>query len=173
MMPAEGEQSMSEETSINRQMSKQVKCVYYAVTLLGNVFENKIPSCHIRKWFYFIMGSKISKNTVICGCTEVLFPKGLHLADNVAVGWFVDLDNRDGIYVARDANIFSYLKFISGSNDVNQPQYISFSLPIYIGRHRWIRRQDTVLRSVTIGDGVVVKKSTSLYHCAWRGLLNA
>ena len=38
-----------DNVSINRTMSKPVKCVYYAIVLFGNVVVNKIPSRHIRK----------------------------------------------------------------------------------------------------------------------------
>lgn len=37
--------------SLGNEMSKLVKCIYYAVTLMGNVIVNKIPSRYIRKWF--------------------------------------------------------------------------------------------------------------------------
>ena len=50
---------MKEHTkSLGNDMPKIVKCVYYAITLFGNVVINKIPSRHIRKWFYQLMGAE-------------------------------------------------------------------------------------------------------------------
>lgn len=83
-----------DNVSINRTMSKPVKCVYYAIVLFGNVVVNKIPSRHIRKWFYQMLGAKIGKRSTICRRADILFPKGLNLADGVSIGWFVDLDAR-------------------------------------------------------------------------------
>ena len=121
-----------DNVSINRTMSKPVKCVYYAIVLFGNVVVNKIPSRHIRKWFYQMLGAKIGKRSTICRRADILFPKGLNLADGVSIGWFVDLDARGGIYIKA-----------------------SFK-PIHIGHHCWIGTGATVLQDVTIGDGAIV-----------------
>ena len=47
--------------SISNKMSKPVKCIYYAIVLFGNVVVNKVPSRHIRKWFYQMLGAKLGK----------------------------------------------------------------------------------------------------------------
>lgn len=141
---------------VNREMSKPLKSIYYAIVLFGNVVVNKIPSRHLRKWFYQMLGAKIGKNTVICRRADILFPKGLELADNVAVGWFVDLDARGGIYVDHDTNISSHTIFITGSHDIDDPKFTASFKPINIGHHCWIGTGATVLQGVTIGDGAVV-----------------
>lgn len=141
---------------INNKMSKPVKYIYYAIVLFGNMIVNKIPSRHIRKWFYQLLGAKIGKNTVVCRRVEVLFPKGLELSNNVAVGWFVDLDARGGIKVDHDTNISSHTRFITGSHDIDDPKFTASFKPIKIGHHCWIGTGATVLQGVTIGDGAVV-----------------
>ena len=50
---------MEHTKSLGNQMSKPVKCIYYAVTLFGNAIWNKIPSRHLRKWFYQLLGAKM------------------------------------------------------------------------------------------------------------------
>lgn len=137
-------------------MKKTFKCLYYAIVLFGNVVINKIPSRHIRKWFYQILGAEIGKNTVICRRADLLYPKGLVLKDNVAIGWFVHMDARAGIYVDHDTNISSYTKFITGSHDVNDPDFTAHFKQIKIGHHVWIGTGAIVLQGVTIGDGAVV-----------------
>lgn len=141
---------------INRQMKKPFKQIYYAIALFGNVVVNKIPSRHIRKWFYQAMGAKLGKRTTICRRADVLFPKGLCFADGVSVGWFVDLDARGGIYVDHDTNISSRTTFITGSHDVDSPNFEASFQPIRIGHHCWIGTGATILQGVTIGDGAVV-----------------
>ena len=90
---------MEHTKSLGNQMSKPVKCIYYAVTLFGNAIWNKIPSRHLRKWFYQLLGAKMGKNTFLCRRVEILLPQGLKLGDGVAVGWFAELDARGGITV--------------------------------------------------------------------------
>ena len=144
------------EEAANSKMSKPVKCIYYAIVLFGNAVVNKIPSRHLRKWFYKCLGAKIGNKTVICRRAELLFPKGLELKDNVAVGWFVDLDARGGIFVDHDTNLSSHTKFITGSHDIDDSNYTASFKPIRIGHHCWVGTGAIVLQGVTIGDGAVV-----------------
>lgn len=142
--------------SMAKDMPKLVKCIYYAVVLFGNVVVNKIPSRHLRKWFYQLLGAKIGKGTVICRRAEVLLPKGLQLADRVSVGWFAELDARGGITIGHDSNISSHVKLITGSHDIDDPKFTADFLPIHIGHHCWIGTGAMVLNGVTIGDGAVI-----------------
>ena len=70
---------MEHTKSLGNQMSKPVKCIYYAVTLFGNAIWNKIPSRHLRKWFYQLLGAKMGKHTFPCRRVEILLPQGLTL----------------------------------------------------------------------------------------------
>lgn len=142
--------------SLGNEMSKPAKMVYYAITLFGNVVINKIPSRHIRKWFYQMMGAKIGQNSYPCRRVEVLLPRGLVLGDGVAVGWFAELDARGGITVGHDTNISSHAKLITGSHDIDDPDFTADFRPIIIGHHCWIGTGATILQGVTIGDGAVV-----------------
>lgn len=144
------------EKSLGNEMSKPIKCLYYSITLFGNVFINKLPSRHLRKWFYKAMGASIGKHTVLCRRVEVLLPKGLSVADNVAVGWFAELDARGGIFVNHDTNISSHVKLITGSHDVDDPEYTAYFRSINIGHHCWLGTGAIVLQGVTVGDGAVV-----------------
>ena len=142
--------------SMGNDMSKPVKAVYYAVTLWGNRVINKIPSRHLRKGFYKLLGAKIGNNCFPCRRVEVLLPKGLILEDGVGIGWFAELDARGGIKVGHDTNISSHVKLITGSHDINDPEFTADFLPIHIGHHCWIGTGATVLQGVKIGDGAVV-----------------
>ena len=142
--------------SISNKMSKPVKCIYYAIVLFGNVVVNKVPSRHIRKWFYQMLGAKLGKRSTICRRVDVLFPKGINFADGVSVGWFVDLDARGGIFVDHDTNISSHSKLITGSHDIDSPLFKASFKPIVVGHHCWIGTGAIILQGITIGDGAVV-----------------
>ena len=126
------------------------------ITLFVNAIWNKVPSRHMRKWAYQILGAKIGKNTFLCRRVEVLLPKALKLADGVSVGWFAELDARGGITVEHDTNISSHVKMITGSHDIDDPDFTADFRPITIGHHCWIGTGATILQGVAIGDGAVV-----------------
>lgn len=142
--------------SLSHDMPKALKCVYYAVVLFGNMIINKIPSRHLRRWFYQLMGARLGKDVFPCRRVEVLLPKGLDLADRVAVGWFAELDARGGITVGHDSCISSHAKLITGSHDIDDPEYTADFRPIHMGHHCWVGTGAMVLGGVTIGDGAVV-----------------
>lgn len=142
--------------SMGNEMAKPVKAIYYAITLLGNVIVNKIPSRHLRRWFYQLMGAKFGKNTFLCRRVEVLLPRGLDFSNNVSVGWFAELDARGGIVVGHDTNISSHVKMITGSHDIDDPDFAADFKSIYIGHHCWLGTGAIILQGVNIGDGAVV-----------------
>jgi len=109
--------------SLGNEMSKPIKCIYYAITLLGNTIVNKIPSRHLRKWFYQSMGAKIGRKTFPSRRVEILLPLGLVLGERVAIGWSAELDARGGIVIGNDTNISSHVKFITGSHDIHDKEY--------------------------------------------------
>ena len=142
--------------SMGNDMSKIFKAIYYAVTLWGNRIINKLPSRHIRRWFYQLLGARFGKDCFPCRRVEILLPKGLTLGDRVAVGWYAELDARGGITVGNDTNISSHVKLITGSHDIDDPNYTADFLPIHIGHHCWIGTGAMILQGVKIGDGAVV-----------------
>lgn len=142
--------------SMGNEMNKLLKVIYYSLVLFGNTVWNKLPSRHLRKWFYQILGAKIGAKTFPCRRVEVLLPKGLSLGDGVAIGWFAELDARGGIIIDHDTNISSHVKLITGSHDINDPNFTADFLPIHVGHHVWIGTGATVLQGVKIGDGAVI-----------------
>lgn len=142
--------------SMANNMGKKKKGLYYAITLWGNRIINKMPSRHLRKWFYQLLGAKLGDDSYPCRRVEILFPKGLILEDRVSVGWFAELDARGGIRVGHDTNISSHVKLITGSHDIDDPDFTADFLPIHIGHHCWIGTGAIVLQGVKIGDGAVV-----------------
>ena len=150
------EDNVSHRKSLGSKMPIPIKYIYYAITLFGNIIWNKIPSRHLRKWFYQILGARIGKRTFPCRRVEVLFPKGLLLGDGVAIGWCAELDARGGITVGDDTNISSHVKLITGSHDIDDPKYSAEFKSITIGHHCWIGTGAMVLQGVNIGNGAVV-----------------
>lgn len=75
----------------------------------------------------------------------MLLPKGLRLADGVAIGWFAELDARGEISIDHDINISSHVKMITGSHDIDDEMFIADFKLIKIGHHCWIGTGATIL----------------------------
>lgn len=142
--------------SLGNRMPRLVKYAYYTITLFVNMIWNKLPSRHLRKLAYIVLGAKLGKGTFPCRRGEVLLPLGLNLSSRVTVGWFAELDARGGISVDHDTNISSHVKMITGSHDINDPDFTADFKPIKVGHHCWLGTGATILQGVTIGDGAVV-----------------
>lgn len=147
---------MDHNVSLGNGMPMPIKAIYYTVNLFGNVVINKVPSRHTRKWFYRLLGAKIGKNTVICRKVETLLPKGIIIMDNVAIGWSAELDGRGGIYIGSNTNISSHVKLITGSHDIDDPNFTADFKPIRIGDYCWIGTGAIVLQGVNIGNRAVI-----------------
>ncbi|MDE6013407.1 MAG: hypothetical protein K2G50_00525, partial [Anaeroplasmataceae bacterium] len=119
-------------------MKKIFKSIYYAMVLLTNMIVAKIPSRHFRKLVYKMLGAKIGRKSIICRNCEMLRPSKLRIGRNVAVGWRVLFDSRGGITIGNNVNISSDTQFITGSHEVNDPQFKSKFKPIKVEDNTWI-----------------------------------
>lgn len=144
------------QKSLSAQMPKWKKYLYYTFMLLGNTVVNKIPSRHIRKWFYQILGVQFGYKSGFSRRVEISYPKGLRVGNNVSVGWYALLDARGGIVIGDNVNISSYVKIITGSHDIDDKYFTADFRPVYIGNYVWIGTGATILQGVTIGDGAIV-----------------
>lgn len=142
--------------SLSNELSKPVKCIYFAFALFGNAVINKIPSRHIRFGYYKLLGAKIGKDAGFSRRVEISYPKGLNMLGNASVGGFSLLDARGGITIGKNTNISSYVKIITGSHDIDDPNFTADFRPVVIGDYVWLGTGAIVLQGVTIGDGAVV-----------------
>lgn len=132
------------------------KYFYYSFTLFRNVFINKIPSRHFRKYIDKLLGAKIGKGSFLFRRVELLFPKGLYVGDFSTVGWFSLLDARGGIVIQDNVTVASYVKFITGSHDIKSEHFDAIFAPIVVDDYAWICTGATICQNVHIGEGAVV-----------------
>lgn len=137
-------------------MSRIMKYFYYSVVLFTNVVINKIPSRHLRKWWYMLLGAWIGKDTYLFRRVETLFPYGMIIGDHSTVGWFCLLDARGGLVIGDNVCIASYVRIITGSHDAQSPTFSAVFKPVIIEDYAWICTGAMILQGVTIGKGAVV-----------------
>ena len=88
--------------------------------------------------------------------TTIRAPAGIRVAAGAIVGRDCFLDGRGELTIGRNVNISSYTLLITGSHELNSPDFSSYFRPIVIEDHVWIGSRATVLPGVTIGRGAVV-----------------
>lgn len=121
-----------------------------------NTIINKIPSRNIRRLFCIAMGVSVGGNSVLFRRTEILDPKNLEIGRNSNVGWFCSLDARGGVKIGNHVTIASYTKIITGSHELNDPEFTAKFKPVVIEDYVWIGTDCIILQDVTIGKGAVV-----------------
>jgi acetyltransferase-like isoleucine patch superfamily enzyme len=61
-----------------------------------------------------------------------------------------------GIVIGDQVSISAGVWLVTGTHDINHPQFIDSYKPIVIGNYTWVGMRATVLGGVTIGEGAVV-----------------
>jgi maltose O-acetyltransferase len=61
-----------------------------------------------------------------------------------------------GLIIGENVSISSGVWLVTGTHDMNDPQFPDSYKPIVIGHHAWIGMRATILAGVTIGEGAVV-----------------
>jgi len=61
-----------------------------------------------------------------------------------------------GLIIGEEVSISSGVWLVTGTHDINDPQFPAYYKPIVIGNHVWIGMRATILAGVTIGEGAVV-----------------
>jgi acetyltransferase-like isoleucine patch superfamily enzyme len=100
---------------------------------LCNHVVNKIPSHHLRLWFYrTIMKFKIGPNSYIhLGCHFNCKDHFL-LGENSVINQYCHIDNRGGIYIGNNVSIAPDSKLITADHDLYSSDCAGRSNPIHI-----------------------------------------
>ena len=123
-----------------------------------NHLVSRIPYANARMRAYQRMGVRMADPTraLLMLGSEVTEPDGLWLGPGVTIGKRCLLDARGGLRIGPNVNISGGVNLLTGSHDVQSPDFPAFYRPIEIGARAWIATGATVLPGVTIGEGAVV-----------------
>lgn len=133
------------------------------IKYLTNHIINHIPSHKIRlAWYRNVLGWSIGPKAAIL--------LGLHAQMNgvrtsgqkvdIGTGTFINygclFHTTGGIIIGDQVSISAGVWLMTGTHDMNDPQFIDKYKPIVIGDYAWIGTRATILGGVTIGEGAVV-----------------
>lgn len=136
--------------------SKFMIFCYYLGLYITNRIVNYIPVHFIRLFWYKCCGMKVFKHTRIHMGQYFLSPYRIKIGDYTHINQGCILDARAGITIGNSVSISHRVVLMTGSHDINSPDFKYKGLPIKIGDYAFVGVNATILQGVTIGKGAVV-----------------
>ena len=133
------------------------------IKYLTNHVINHIPSYTIRHaWYRKVLGWRIGPKASILLGQHVQMAgvrtsgRKVVIGRGTVINYGCLLYTTGGIVIGDQVSISAGVWLVTGTHDINHPQFIDSYEPIVIGNHVWIGMRATVLGGVTIGEGAVV-----------------
>lgn len=142
-----------------------------AVKFATNYIINYIPSYSIRHtWYRKVLGWQIGpKAAILLG--QYVHMAGVHTSgQKVSIGKGTVINHgcllytTGGIVIGENVSISSGVWLVTGTHDMNDPQFADYYKPIVIGDYAWIGIRATILGGITIGEGAVVMAGAVVTH---------
>ncbi len=139
------------------------KLLTATIKYLTNHVISHIPSYTIRHgWYRKVLGWYIGLGASILLGQHVQMAGVRTSGRKVAIGsgtvinYGCLLYTTGGIVIGDQVSISAGVWLVTGTHDINHPQFIDSYKPIVIGNYAWIGMRATILGGVTIGEGAVV-----------------
>lgn len=137
-------------------LRKLISIIYYAVLYLLNHPFGNFPCWKFRRLILRLMRAKIGSRSELNMGQLFLNPQGLTIGEDTHINPGCILDARGGLIIGDGVSISHRVSLMTGSHDVNKPNFPGRYFPIRIEDHVWIGVGATVLNNVVIGKGAVV-----------------
>ena len=134
-----------------------------AIKYLTNHVITHVPSYTIRHaWYRNVLGWRIGpKASILLG--QYVQMAGVRtsgrrvvIGSGTVINYGCLLYTTGGIVIGDQVSISAGVWLVTGTHDMNDPQFIDSYKPIVIGNYAWIGMRATILGGVTIGEGAVV-----------------
>lgn len=136
-----------------------------------NHIINHIPSYTLRHvWYSKVLGWQLHPRASILMGQHVQMAgiresgKKVHIGQGTVINQGCFLYTTGGLILGDNVSISAGVWLITGSHDMDDPQFPSFYKPIIIGDHVWIGVRVTILGGVTIGEGAVIMAGAVVTH---------
>ncbi len=136
-----------------------------------NYLINHIPSYTVRHaWYRHVLGWHIGPKAAILMGQHVQMAGVRTSARKVSIGRGTVINQgcllytTGGLVIGENVSISSGVWLVTGTHDMNDPQFVDIYKPIVIGDHVWIGVRATILGGVTVGEGAVVMAGAVVTH---------
>lgn len=117
-----------------------------------------LPSCHLRRHIYKMIGSSIDRFSVFHYGTEIRYPYYLKVGQGTIIGDRAILDARNGLTIGKNVNLSSNVSIYTEQHDYRDPLFRCIDpshKSVTICDRVWLGSNVVVLPGVTIGEGAV------------------
>lgn len=115
------------------------------------------PPLHAwRRFILRIFGAKIGHKARVWGSTRIWYPPNLEMGDYSVLGWRVNCYSQGKIVLEDYANVAQYVHLVTGTHDVDDPNFQLYTKPIKICKYAWIASDAFVGPGVTVNEGAVL-----------------
>lgn len=128
---------------------------FLTVYLLNNAIPC-IPFWSWRRAYMRRLKMHIGAGTFIMKHNYIITPQQLSIGDHSHINRGCLIDARGRIEIGSNVSISHNVNLVTGSHDLNAPNFQAKFLPIRIEDYAWIGINATILQNTTIGRGAVV-----------------
>ncbi len=90
--------------------------------------------------------------------------KKVSIGKNTVINWDCMLYTTGGLIIGENVSIAAGVWLVTGTHDMNHPQFLDTYRPIVIGDYAWIGMRATILGGISIGEGAVVMAGAVVTH---------
>jgi O-antigen/teichoic acid export membrane protein/acetyltransferase-like isoleucine patch superfamily enzyme len=150
--------------SVQRTLLAALKRLLSAVVKYAtNHIIAHIPLYWVRHgWYHRVLGWRIERRASVLMGQHIQMTgvrtsgKGVRIGRGTVINHGCYLYTTGGLAIGDNVSISSGVWFVTGTHDMNAPDFPDLYKPIVVGNHAWIGVRATILAGVTIGDGAVV-----------------
>ncbi len=141
----------------NSFISKPLKLIkHFLVNWIVGKVMGVVPFWSLRKLAYRLSGMKIGKGSIINQGLGFFRPDRLSIGEGTHINRRCFIDARGYCSIGSGTSISHEVMILTGTHDVNTPNFVEIHKPVSIGDHVWIGARALVLPGVSIGEGAVV-----------------
>jgi acetyltransferase-like isoleucine patch superfamily enzyme len=142
-----------------------------AIKYLTNYLVSNVPSYTLRYlWYQRVLGWDIGEGTTIL-MGQYIQMTGIRTSGrSVSIGSSTVINQKcliytsSGLIIGNHVSISAEVALITGTHDINDPNFTSNYRPIIIDDYAWIGTRAMILQGVTIGRGAVVMAGAVVTH---------
>lgn len=137
--------------AINRIKNILLELEVFFLHLVG-----KVPSHHLRRFFYRLFGMKIGKGSTIHTGLTLYDPRNIIIGEDTIVGERSVLDGRAKLKIGNHVAIASEVMIYNSEHNINDENFQAIEEEVIIDDYVFIGPRAIILPGVRIGKGAII-----------------
>jgi len=115
-----------------------------------------VPSHHVRRFFYRLVGIKIGRGSTIHMWASFFQPRNISIGKDTIIGDHCFLDGRASLKIGSHTALASSVMIYNSQHLIDDPNFKAMEKPVVIGDYVFVGPQAIILPGIKIGDGAIV-----------------